>query len=98
MAHHPTELVAEHRGNEIGSPVVRPFLLAGGLALIWFVQFQEARVEGDAPAWAFAIVLAVRLAVDFIGAWVALSAIRLIIALGRLGLIHLRAHWQQGSR
>ena len=74
---------------------MRPFLLAGGLALIWFAQFQEAGVGGDAPAWAFAIVAVGRLVVDFIGAWVALSVIRLVIALGRLGSIHLRTYWHQ---
>jgi hypothetical protein len=74
---------------------VRPFLLAGGLALIWFVQFQAVGVDGEAPPWAFAIVAVGRLVVDFIGAWVALSVVRLVIALARLGLIHLRTHRRQ---
>jgi hypothetical protein len=59
---------------------------------MWFVQFQEAGVvEGDAPAWGVAVVIAVRLLVDFVGAWAALLALRLVFALGRLGMLHLRA-------
>ena len=70
--------------------MVRPFLLAGGFALIWFTQFQDAGVDGDAPAWSVAVVLVIRLLVDFIGAWVALSVFRLVFALARLGLTWLR--------
>lgn len=58
---------------------------------MWFVQFQEVGVEGEAPAWGVAIVLAMRLLADFVGAWVALSVLRLVVALGHLGLSHLRA-------
>jgi len=78
--------------------VVRPFLLAGALALMWFVQFQGAGVDGDAPPWAVALVLGVRLLADFIGAWVALSVARLALALGRMGLAQLRAQWQREVR
>jgi hypothetical protein len=70
---------------------VRPFLLSGGLALIWFVLFQ-ADVEGDVPVWGVAAVIAVRFFVDFVGAWLALSIVRLAFAVGRLGWIQLRAH------
>jgi len=61
---------------------------------MWFVQFQDIGVEGDAPAWGIAIILVLRLLVDFVGGWVAVSVLRLIFLLGRLGLIHLRAHRQ----
>jgi hypothetical protein len=69
---------------------VRPFLLSGGLALIWFVQFQ-ADVEADVPVWGAAAVIAVRFFVDFIGAWLAVSVVRLVFAVGRLAWIRLRA-------
>jgi hypothetical protein len=77
---------------------VRPFLLAAGLALTWFVLFQEGGVEGDAAPWIVATVIAVRLLVDFVGAWIVLSISRLAFALSRLVLIQLRAHWQQDIR
>ena len=72
---------------------MRPFLLAGGLALLWFVQFQEVGVDGEARGWGVALVIGLRLLADFIGAWVALSVLRLAMALGRMGLIHMRAYW-----
>lgn len=75
--------------------MVRPLLLAGALALMWFVQFQDSRVDVDAPPWAVALVLGVRLLADFIGAWVALSVARLVLAVGRMGLAQVRAHWQR---
>jgi hypothetical protein len=62
---------------------------------MWFVQFQEGAVEGDAPAWGIAMIVAVRLLVDFVGSWLAVSGLRLVFALGRLGLTQLRARWQQ---
>jgi hypothetical protein len=70
---------------------VRPLLLSGGLALIWFVQFQ-VDMEGDVPIWGVAAVIAVRLFVDFVGAWLALSTVRLVYTAGRLGWMRLRAH------
>ena len=92
VAPHPTDPLAEHRGDGFGIDAVRPFLLAGGLALIWFVQFQEAGMEADAPAWGIGIVLVVRLLADFVGAWLAISILRLVVVLGRVGLIHWRTH------
>jgi hypothetical protein len=92
VARRPTEPPAEHWSDGFGIHAVRPFLLAGGLALVWFVQFQEAGVEADAPAWGLGIVLVVRLLTDFIGPWVALSMLRLVVVLGRVGLIRLRTH------
>ena len=77
--------------------MVRPFLLASGLALLWFAQFQEVAVEGDAPVWGIAAVLLLRLLVDFIGAWLVLSVLRLVYMLARLGLIQLGAHRRRDS-
>ena len=74
---------------------MRRYLLAGGLGLMWFVQVQNGAVEFDAPVWGIAAILAGRLLVDFVGAWVAISAVQLTFALGRLGLNHLRARGQQ---
>jgi hypothetical protein len=65
---------------------------------MWFVQFQEAGVDGDAPPWGMALMLGVRLLADFIGAWVVLSVLRLALALGRIGLAQLRAQWQRAGR
>lgn len=70
---------------------MRPLLLSGGLALIWFVQFQ-VDMEGDVPVWGAAAVIAIRLLADFVGAWLALSIVRLVFAAGRLGWMRLRAH------
>jgi hypothetical protein len=72
---------------------VRPFFLSGGLALIWFAQFQEIGVEGDVPAWGVAAVVAVRFSVDFVGAWLAVSIARLAFAAGRLGWARLSTYW-----
>ena len=49
-------------------------------------------MEGDVPIWGVAAVIAVRLFVDFVGAWLALSTVRLVFAAGRLGWMRLRAH------
>lgn len=70
---------------------VRPLLLAGGLGLIWFLQFQQGGAEPDGPPWSFALILGMRLVADFVGAWVAIATVQFVFALGRLGLAHLRA-------
>jgi hypothetical protein len=70
---------------------VRPMLLAGGLGLIWFVQFQQGDMTQDAPSWGYGLVLGMRLLADFVGAWVAVALLQLAIALGRLGLVQLRS-------
>ena len=67
----------------------------GGLGLMWFVQVQNGAIEFDAPVWGIAAILAGRLLADFVGAWVAISAVQLAFALGRLGLNHMRARGQQ---
>jgi hypothetical protein len=62
---------------------------------MWFAQVQQGAVEGDAPAWGIAVSVGVRLFVDFVGAWVAVSGLRLVFALGGLGLTYLRARRQE---
>ncbi len=69
---------------------MRPFLLSAGLALTWFAQFQAVGLAGDVPAWGVVAVSGARLLVDFIGAWLALSILRLVFALGWLGWTRLR--------
>jgi hypothetical protein len=64
---------------------VRPFLLFAGLALMWFALFQDVNVEGDLPAWGIAAVLATRFLADLVGAWLAVTILRLAIALALLG-------------
>jgi hypothetical protein len=70
---------------------VRPYLLSGGLALIWFAQFQDMGVDGDAPAWGIVAVMVARLLADFVGAWLLVSLLRLVYAGGQLGWRRLRA-------
>jgi len=70
---------------------VRPYLLSGGLALIWFAQFQDMGVDGDAPAWGIVAVMVVRLLADFVGAWLLVSLLRLGYTGGQLGWRRLRA-------
>jgi hypothetical protein len=71
---------------------MRPYLLAGGIGLMWFVQVQEGGADGDAPAWGIAIILIGRLLVDFVGGWLAVSVGRLAFALCRSGLSQLRTY------
>jgi hypothetical protein len=74
---------------------MRRFLLAGGLGLMWFALVQDSAMEAGAPVWGIAIILAVRLLADFIGAWLVLSILQLLFTLGRYGLKQLRARRQQ---
>jgi hypothetical protein len=69
---------------------VRPFLLAAGLALMWFALFQDVDMEGDLPAWGFAAIFGTRFLADFIGAWLIVSLLRLAIALAQLAWVRLR--------
>jgi hypothetical protein len=71
---------------------VRPFLLFAGLALTWFALFQNADVESDLPAWGIAAVLGMRFLADLVGAWLAVTVLRLAIALARLGWTRTRMH------
>jgi hypothetical protein len=77
---------------------MRPVLLAAGLGLYWFVEYQDAGGASDAPIWGYAMIVGVRLLADFVGAWVIVSGLRLILALGRLAAGHLRGLWLQESR
>jgi hypothetical protein len=73
---------------------VRPFLLFAGLALMWFALFQDVDVGDDLPAWGIAAVLGTRFSVDLVGAWLAVTILRLAIALARLGWAQARTHRQ----
>jgi hypothetical protein len=72
-------------------------LLAAGLGLYWFVEYQDAGGEITGPISAFLIMTGVRLLADFVGAWFILSALQLAMALARFGLSYLRSLWPQES-
>jgi len=76
---------------------MKPILLAAGLGLYWFVEYQEGTGAVDAPIWGYAVILGVRLLVDFVGALVLVSGLRLLLVLLRLALSHLRGLWLQAS-
>lgn len=76
---------------------MKPMLLAAGLGLYWFVEYQDATGTANAPMWADAMILSVRLLVDFVGALVIVSALRLLLVFGRLAFAHLRGLWLQAS-
>jgi hypothetical protein len=88
----------QRQGDGRGGIGLRPLLLALGLALMWLVEFQAGEVATDAPVWGVAAMLAGRFLVDFVGAWACISAVRLILALGRLGLAYWRARSALGAR
>jgi hypothetical protein len=79
------------RHNARGIKAVRPGLLAGGLGLMWFVLIQKGEIDADAPSWAIALIFVGRLFVDVVGAWLAVSVVRLMIALLRLAFSQWRA-------
>jgi hypothetical protein len=70
---------------------LRPMLLAAGFALYWFVEHQGGEADADAPMIGYVALQAVRLFVDFVGAWFTVSALQLIFALGRVGVTYLGA-------
>jgi hypothetical protein len=76
---------------------MKPMLLAAGLGLYWFVEHQDAADAANAPVWAYAMIVGVRLLVDFVGALVIVSALRLLLVFGRLAFAHLRGLWLQAS-
>jgi hypothetical protein len=80
-----------------GGGGMRPVLLAAGLGLYWFVEYQDAGGTTDAPMWGYMTMVGVRLLADFVGAWVIVSALRLALALGRLGVGYLRGLWLRES-
>ncbi len=69
---------------------MRPFLLSAGLALMWFAQFQDMSVDGDVPAFGVVAVAGARFSADLVGAWLAVSMLRLVFGLARLGWIWVR--------
>jgi hypothetical protein len=76
---------------------MRPVLLAAGLGIFWFVEFQDGSGAEGSPMWGYLIVDGAKVLADFVGAWVLVSAVQLAIALMRFGLVHLRALWVQNS-
>lgn len=77
---------------------LRPVLLAAGLGLYWFVEYQDPGGMADVPMWGYVMLVLVRLLADFVGAWVIVSALQLALALARLGVAYLRGLWLQESR
>ena len=76
---------------------LRPVFLAAGLGLYWFVEYQDPVGAADMPMWGYATTIGVRLLADFVGALVIVSALRLALALARLGFGYLRGMWLQES-
>jgi hypothetical protein len=69
---------------------MRPVLLAAGLGLYWFVQYQDIGGTSDVPMWGYVTMIGVRLLADFVGAWLIVTAAQLVFALTRLGVAYLR--------
>ena len=74
---------------------MRPILLALGLGLYWFVEYQDAGGDPDAPMWGSLIMGGARLLAGFVGAWFLVSALQLAILSIRLFLAYLRTLWPQ---
>lgn len=68
---------------------LRPLLLAGGLGLIWFIEFQQPSLAPDGPAWSYGLVLGMRLLADLVCARVLIAVAQLLFVTGRLGLARL---------
>jgi len=77
---------------------LRPVLLAAGLGVYWFVEYQDPGGVTDVPMWGYMMMVAVRLLADFIGAWVIVSGLQLVLALARLAVAYLRGLLVQESR
>jgi len=77
---------------------MRPIFLAAGLCLYWFVEHQDFGGASDMPIWGYGVTIGVRLLADFVGAWVIVSALQLLLALGKLGVSYLRGLLVQESR
>jgi hypothetical protein len=73
-----------------GSSGIRPMLLAGGMALMWFVEFQGMALPINVPSWGMPLIIIGRLFADFVGAALVVALVRLGLAVTRLAL----AHWQ----
>lgn len=76
---------------------MRPVLLAAGLGLFWFVEYQDPDAISDVPMWGYMMTVAVQLFADFVGAWVIVAALQLVLALARLAVSYLRSLWLQES-
>lgn len=57
----------------------RPVLLAAGLGLMWFAEFQSVALPAGVPNWALALVLGCRLLADIVAAMVIVSVLRLVL-------------------
>ncbi|HXC30280.1 MAG TPA: hypothetical protein VNV38_20170 [Stellaceae bacterium] len=80
-----------------GGGATRPILLAAGLGLFWFVEYQDIGSAADVPMWGYAMIVGVRLLADFIGAWVIVSAVQFLLIVGRLLIAYVRGLWLQAS-
>lgn len=78
-------------------PAMKPVLLAAGLGLYWFVAYQDGGGDLDAPMWGYLANAALRLIADFVGAWLIITALQLVLALGKVGFGYVRALWVQAG-
>jgi hypothetical protein len=77
---------------------MRPVLLAAGLGLFWFAEYQDGGGAEGAPMWGYLVGGGVRVLADFVGAWFIVSALQLGLALLRFGVTYIRGLWVQESR
>ena len=76
---------------------IRPALLACGVALMWFVEFQADPMLPGVPGWGVALVLGGRLLADFVCAVVTVSIARLGLAAARAVIANWRLARQRGD-
>jgi len=77
---------------------MRPIFLAAGLGLYWLVEHQDFGSANEMPVWGYGVTIGLRLLADFVGAWIIVSALQLLLALAKLGVSYLRGLWVQESR
>ncbi len=80
-----------------GGSGIRPALLACGIALMWFVEFQADPMLPGVPGWGVALVLGGRLLADFVCAVVTVSIARLGLAAARAVIANWRLARQRGD-
>ena len=97
MAKSAPKRPAKPAPKSAGGGGIKPVLLAAGLGLYWFVEYQDLGDASSMPIWGYVTTVGVRLASDFVGAWVVVSALQLALALGRLGMAYLRG-WMVQQR